>query len=215
MDKNTKIVFIICVIIILIMLSIVFMFSKNSKTINNYNTDKVTNVQTIANNNTIIQTQALPDYVIKNENYMTFNMSISDFVKKYNEISGSATKFLQASDFEYIGDIPYENSITLKSYLYNQTSNSILEDDKGLILQVAPNEKIASIRYLSTNDIYANDIVLKKIINIVINKDTYTAETMIKNSKDNFENTIKSEDLHFGYQYWKINEVLVFELFAI
>lgn len=216
MDKKTKIVFIICVIIIVIMLSLVFIVSKNNKVIDNYNTDNVANDETTTDTNTIIQTQTLPNYVIKNENYMTFNMSISDFVKKFNEVSESNTDFLQDSDFEYIGDIPYENSITLKSYLYKPTnSKSVLEDDKGIILQVAPNEKIASIRYLSTNDIYTNDIILKRIINIVLNKDTYTAETMIKNSKDNFETSIKTEDLHFGYQYWKINELFAFELFAV
>lgn len=216
MDKKTKIVFIICVIIIVIMLSLVFIVSKNNKVIDNYNTDNIANDETTTDTNTIIQTQTLPNYVIKNENYMTFNMSISDFVKKFNEISESNTNFLQDSDFEYIGDIPYENSITLKSYLYKPTnSKSVLEDDKGIILQVAPNEKIASIRYLSTNDIYTNDIILKRIINIVLNKDTYTAETMIKNSKDNFETSIKPEDLHFGYQYWKINELFAFELFAV
>ncbi len=216
MDKKTKIVFIICVIIIVIMLSLVFIVSKNNKVIDNYNTDNVANDETTTDTNTIIQTQTLPNYVIKNENYMTFNMSISDFVKKFNEVSESNTNFLQDSDFEYIGDIPYENSITLKSYLYKPTnSKSVLEDDKGIILQVAPNEKIVSIRYLSTNDIYTNDIILKRIINIVLNKDTYTAETMIKNSKDNFETSIKPEDLHFGYQYWKINELFAFELFAV
>lgn len=216
MDKKTKIVFIICVIIIVIMLSLVFIVSKNNKVIDNYNTDNVANDETTTDTNTIIQTQTLPNYVIKNENYMTFNISISEFVKKFNEVSESNTDFLQDSDFEYIGDIPYENSITLKSYLYKPTnSKSVLEDDKGIILQVAPNEKIASIRYLSTNDIYTNDIILKRIINIVLNKDTYTAETMIKNSKDNFETSIKPEDLHFGYQYWKINELFAFELFAV
>lgn len=216
MDKKTKIVFIICVIIIVIMLSLVFIVSKNNKVIDNYNTDNIANDETTTDTNTIIQTQTLPNYVIKNENYMTFNMSISDFVKKFNEVSESNAKSLQDSDFKYIGDIPYENSITLKAYLYNPTnSKSIIEYDKGIVLQVAPNEKIASIRYLSTNDIYSNDIILKRIIDIVINKDVYSAEKMIKNSKDNFENPIRMEDLHFGYEYWKIDELLAFELFAV
>lgn len=199
-----KAIFLIFIIVIVILY---FIGSKNENVVNNEN---------LNNYSDIIKEQTLPSYVIKSENYMTFNISISEFVKKFNEVSESNAKSLQDSDFKYIGDIPYENSITLKAYLYNPTnSKSIIEYDKGIVLQVAPNEKIASIRYLSTNDIYSNDIILKRIIDIVINKDVYSAEKMIKNSKDNFENPIRMEDLHFGYEYWKIDELLAFELFAV
>lgn len=174
---------------------------------------KITLKSDNANNNNNNQ---LPSYVEKIDYYMAFNMTISSFVKKLNDTSTYDVNPIKDDDFKYISDVPYENGITLKSYLYEQINPANgTKNGKGIVLQVEPSGKIASIRYLSKNGIYTDDVLLQRILNITINKSKDESVDIIEKAKNNLNQSFTSNELHFGYQYWNANGVPAFELFAM
>lgn len=182
---------------------------------NNQNTFNDVNNATNDNNKNE-QSYNLPSYVTKTNNYMTFNMTISNFVKKLNDMSTYNISSVEENDFTYIGDVPQENGITLKSYLYEQINPANgAKNGKGIVLQIAPNGKVASIRYLSKSGIYTDDVLLQRILNVTVNNSKDEAINIIEKAKNNLEQPFTSNELHFGYQYWKANGIPAFELFAM
>lgn len=165
---------------------------------------------------TINVSKQLPSYVEKVNNYMTFNMTISDFVEKLNNTRTYNINPISEDDFRYLGDLPQENGITLKMYLYEQINPANgAKNGKGIGLQIEPTGKIAAIRYLSRSGIYTDDILLQRILNITINRTKDESVNIIEKARNNLGQSFTSNELHFGYQYWDANGVPAFELFAM
>lgn len=165
---------------------------------------------------TINVSKQLPSYVEKVNNYMTFNMTISDFVKKLNDTSTYNINSISEDDFRYLGDVPQENGVTLKMYLYEQINQANgAKNGKGITLQIEPTGKIVAIRYLSRSGIYTDDILLQRILNITVNRTKDESINIIEKSKNSLGQSFTSNELHFGYQYWDANGVPAFELFAM
>ena len=199
MDKKTKTALIVFGVILIIGIILGIIGSDETET--------NTTTNTIQN--------SLPEYILQEENYYTFNMTISDFTKKLNEASTYNLTEIKESDFKYQGDMTAENGVSLKVYLYEQINPANGgKNGKGISLQVAPNGKIAVIRYLSKGGIYTDDVLLQQIISVSINKNKDNSINIIKNATDNIEKTNTSSELHYAYKYYKANEIPMFELFS-
>lgn len=167
-------------------------------------------------NNNNEQNSNLPTYVLKTNGYTVFNMTISDFVKKLNDTSTYNIYPMKESDFNYIAKVPQENGVTLESYLYEQINPANgIKNGKGIVLQVDENGKIAVIRYLSKSGIYTDDILLQRILNVTINESKENSQNIIQKAINNLGKPFPSKELHYGYQYWKANDIPAFELFAM
>ncbi len=162
------------------------------------------------------QNYNLPQYVLKTNGYTVFNMTISDFVNKFNNASTYNINSIKESDFYYIGKVPQENGIILESYLYEQINPANgLKNGKGIVLQIDESGKIAIIRYLSKSGIYTDDVTLQRILNVTINESKENSQNIIQKAINNLGKTFPSKELHYGYQYWKANDIPAFELFAM
>ena len=220
--KKNTIILLLCVIVFtIILVSVIIVFSVGGETtptyskVNNTNTNITTNNTNTNNSNNNVSKQ-LPSYVEKVNNYMTFNMTISDFVKKLNDTSTYNINPINEEDFRYLGDVPQENGITLKIYLYEQINPANgAKNGKGISLQIEPTGKIAAIRYLSRSGIYTDDIRLQRILNITVNRTKDESINIIEKAKNSLGQSFTSNELHFGYQYWDANGVPAFELFAM
>lgn len=158
----------------------------------------------------------LPSYVLETNGYTVFNMTISDFVQKLNETSTYNINPIEESEFIYSGEVPQQNGIVLKSYLYEQINPANgSKNGKGIVLQVDENGKIAIVRYLSTSGIYTDDVLLQRILNVTITAGKEDAQNIIEKATDNLGKPYTSEKGHYGYQYWKANNIPAFELFAM